>query len=101
MASIAGADWKGDGREALAATTSRFGKLDVLVNNAGVGGNTKVEDTTEAEWDRVMAINAKGVFLGTRVAIPEMRKAGGGTLRRWWSYPVTIRPADDHIEKGA
>ena len=50
------------------------------MNNAGVGGNTKVEDTTEAEWDRVMAINAKGVFLGTQVAIPEMRKAGGGSI---------------------
>ena len=67
-------------RDALAATTSRFGKLDVLVNNAGVGGYTKLEDTTEAEWDRVMAINAKGVFLGTQVAIPEMRRAGGGSI---------------------
>ncbi len=67
-------------REALDATTIRFGKLDVLVNNAGVGGYTKVEDTSEAEWDRVMAINAKGVFLGTQVAIPEMRRAGGGAI---------------------
>lgn len=53
-------------QEVMAATVSRFGKLDVLVNNAGVGGFCKVEETSEAEWDRVMAINAKGVFLGTQ-----------------------------------
>ena len=67
-------------QEVVAATVSRFGKLDVLVNNAGVGGSSKVEETSEAEWDRVMAINAKGVFLGTQAAIPEMRSAGGGSI---------------------
>ena len=69
-------------RDAIATTVSRFGKLDILVNNAGVGGSGSgmVEDTTEAEWDRVMDINAKGVFLGTQAAIPELRKAGGGSI---------------------
>lgn len=67
-------------RNAVATTVSRFGKLDILVNNAGVGGHGMVEDTTEAEWDRVMEINAKGVFLGTQAAIPEMRKIGGGSI---------------------
>lgn len=65
---------------AVAATTSRFGKLDILVNNAGVSAHSLVEDTTVEEWDRVMNINAKGVFLGTKAAIPEMRKAGGGSI---------------------
>jgi len=66
---------------AIAATVERFGKLDILVNNAGVGATASlVEDTAEAEWDRVMDINAKGVFLGTKAAIPEMRKAGGGSI---------------------
>lgn len=69
-------------RDAIATTVSRFGKLDILVNNAGVGGSGSgmVEDTTEAEWDRVMDINAKGVFLGTQAAIPELRRAGGGSI---------------------
>ena len=67
-------------QDAIAATVARFGKLDVLVNNAGVGAHGKVEDTTVEEWDRVMDINAKGVFLGTKAAIPEMRKAGGGSI---------------------
>jgi cyclopentanol dehydrogenase len=71
------ADWE----RAVALAVSRFGKLDVLVNNAGVGGPaSRVEDTTAEAWDRVMAINAKGVFLGTKAAIPAMRRAGGGSI---------------------
>jgi cyclopentanol dehydrogenase len=65
---------------AIAATVNRFGKLDILVNNAGVGSHSMVEDTPAAEWDRVMHVNAKGVFLGAKVAIPEMRRAGGGSI---------------------
>ena len=52
--------------EAVAATVTEFGKLDVLVNNAGVTTLGRVEDTTVESWDRVMAINAKGVFLGNQ-----------------------------------
>ena len=66
--------------EAVATAVERFGKLDVVVNNAGVVARGVLEDTTVAEWDRVMDVNAKGVFLGTRAAIPEMRKAGGGSI---------------------
>ena len=69
-----------DWQQAVAATVARFGKLDVVVNNAGIGGDGRVEDTTEEEWDRVMDVNAKGVFLGTKAAIPEMRRAGGGSI---------------------
>ena len=65
---------------AISATISRFGKLDVLVNNAGVVTRGSVEDTTLEEYDRIMDINAKGVFLGTKTAIPELRKAGGGSI---------------------
>jgi cyclopentanol dehydrogenase len=67
--------------KAVAEAVARFGKLDILVNNAGVGGGRgMVEDTTVESWDRIMNINAKGVFLGTKAAIPEMRRAGGGSI---------------------
>ena len=65
---------------AISTTVARFGKLDVLVNNAGIGAAGLVEDTTAADWDRVMEVNAKGVFLGTKAAIPALRQAGGGSI---------------------
>ena len=67
-------------QSAIRATVSRFGRLDILVNNAGVGEGGMVENIAVEDWDRSMAINARGVFLGTKVAIPEMRKAGGGSI---------------------
>jgi NAD(P)-dependent dehydrogenase (short-subunit alcohol dehydrogenase family) len=70
------ADWQ----QAVETTVNRFGKLDVLVNNAGISGRGRIEDTAVEEWDRVMEVNAKGVFLGTKVAIPAMRKGGGGSI---------------------
>ena len=65
---------------AVEATLSRFGRLDVLVNNAGIFQKAKVEDTTLEGWDRVMAINATGPFLGTKAVIPAMRDSGGGSI---------------------
>ena len=70
------ADW----RAAVATAVQSYGKLDVLVNNAGILLRAKIEDTTEADWDRIMAINVKGVFLGTKCALPAMRRAGGGSI---------------------
>ena len=58
----------------------RFGKLDILVNNAGIVARGTLEDTTSAEWDQVMDVNAKGVFLGTKAAIAEMRQTGGSII---------------------
>ena len=66
--------------DAVKATLSRFGKLDVLVNNAGTGAPGNVEQTTVEVWDGQMDVHAKGCFLGTKHAIPEMRKAGGGSI---------------------
>jgi len=62
-------------------TTSTFGALHILFNNAGVG-NSEVRsiDLTEEEWDRVIDINLKGVFLGIKYAIPELIKAEGGAI---------------------
>jgi NAD(P)-dependent dehydrogenase (short-subunit alcohol dehydrogenase family) len=64
----------------VATTVARFGKLDVLVNNAGIFKLGRVEETTPELWDEIMDINSKGVFLGTKCAIPEMRNAGGGSI---------------------
>ena len=69
-------DWK----KVISETVDHFGRLDILVNNAGVVARGSLEDTSPEEWDRVMAVNATGVFLGTKTAIPEMRKAGGGSI---------------------
>lgn len=70
-----------DWRSAIRETLSRFGKLDVLVNNAGiVVPRLPIEKRTVEEWDRVMAVNLRGVFLGTKHAIPPMRRAGGGSI---------------------
>jgi cyclopentanol dehydrogenase len=70
-----------DWHRVINATVARYGKLNVLVNNAGIGGaSVSIEDMTEDMWDEVMDVNAKGVFLGTKLAIPEMLKAGSGSI---------------------
>ena len=70
-----------DWQNAVQATVAKYGKLDILVNNAAIIiEKAAIEDRTASEWDRVFEVNAKGVFLGTKHAIPEMRKAGGGSI---------------------
>jgi len=69
-------DWK----NAVDTAVTRFGTLNVLVNNAGVSGHGRIEDVTLDMWNRVMNINSTGVFLGTRTAIPAMRRGGGGSI---------------------
>ncbi len=70
------ADW----REAVGATVKGFGKLNVLVNNAGILRMEGLEETTLEIWDDVIAVNQTGVFLGMKHAIPAMRDAGGGSI---------------------
>lgn len=69
-----------DWRRAVQFAESQYSKLDVLVNNAGIVIRGTIEETSAGDWDRIMAINMKGVFLGTKYAIPAMRRAGGGSI---------------------
>lgn len=61
-------------------TLQRFGQPDILVNNAGIGGSKTCLDTKQADWDRMMAVNLKSVFLVCRRVIPEMLERGGGKI---------------------
>lgn len=67
-------------QNAVNQAVTRFGKLDILVNNAGIYRTNTVLDTTTSEWEQIMDINAKGVFLGAKAAIPELKKNGGGSI---------------------
>jgi len=65
---------------AIAAAEREFGKLDILVNNAGISGTYQPDVTSTEAWDKVMDINAKGVFLGMKHGVPALKRAGGGSI---------------------
>ncbi len=91
--------------EAIDAAAARFGHLDILVNNAGISGaNTPTDELSEAEWDRVQAINVKGVFFGVKHVVPHLRRAGGGSIINLSSiYGIVSAPdvPPYHASKGA
>jgi NAD(P)-dependent dehydrogenase (short-subunit alcohol dehydrogenase family) len=62
------------------AAIERFGRLDILHNNVGISVRADVLEVTEEQWDRVMATNVKSIVLASKYAIPEMIKAGGGSI---------------------
>jgi cyclopentanol dehydrogenase len=70
------ADW----RTVLDAAIAKFGRIDVLVNNAGVYTVGSAEDSTLDQWDFVFNVNARGTFIGVHLVIPHMKKAGGGSI---------------------
>jgi NAD(P)-dependent dehydrogenase (short-subunit alcohol dehydrogenase family) len=70
------AEWE----RAVGVATQAFGRLDVLVNNAGISGTFDPDTLSTTAWDALMNVNAKGVFLGMKHAIPRMREAGGGSI---------------------
>src|SRR5207253_4728855 len=69
-----------DVERAVKGTVERFGRLTVLVNNAGTLHVSTVEEISEEEWDRVMTVNLKGPFLMSRAVLPEVRRCGGGGI---------------------
>lgn len=83
-------------QQAVDTAVARYGKVDILVNNAGIAIWAAGDDATVEDWDRVMDVNAKGVFLGTKAVIPEMRKAGGGSIVNISSISGIIGQATIH-----
>lgn len=92
-------------KAAIDEAATRFGGLNVMVNNAGISGSPQPTDqVTEAEWDRVQAVNVKGVFFGTKHAIPYLRAGGGGSVINLSSIAGLIGVgglAPYHASKGA
>ena len=70
-----------DSRRMVDVAVERFGRLDILVNNAGAPqAPTPVTDTEEHDFDRIMAVNAKAIFLAAKHVVPIMRRQGGGAI---------------------
>ena len=69
-----------DAERMARATAETYGKLDILVNNAGIYMQANAVEMTEEDWDRILDVNLKGVFLCSKYCIPEMIKVGGGTI---------------------
>jgi NAD(P)-dependent dehydrogenase (short-subunit alcohol dehydrogenase family) len=69
-----------DCRAMVQAALERYGRLDILDNNVGISVRADVLEVTEEQWDRVMAVNVKSIMLASKYAIPEMKKAGGGSI---------------------
>ena len=90
---------------AVADVVARFGGLDVLVNNAGISGTNKpTHELTVEEWERVQAVNVRGVFLCTKHAIPHLKRAGGGSIINLSSIYGLVGAPDVppyHASKGA
>ncbi len=89
----------------FAEVEAAFGRIDVLVNNAGISGTSKpTHEVTEAEWDFVQGVNVKGVFFCTKHAVPAMKRAGGGSIINLSSIYGLIGAPDNppyHASKGA
>ena len=92
-------------KQVFAAINTRFGRIDVLVNNAGIGGpNKPTHEITEEEWDRLIAVDLKGVFLSTKHVIPYLKANGGGSVINLSSIYGLVWGADAppyHAAKGA
>ena len=80
----------------IATIITTYGKLDILVNNAGISGSSVGDELALAGWEKLMAVNATSVFLGTTRAASEMARAGGGSIVNISSIMGFIGGADSH-----
>jgi NAD(P)-dependent dehydrogenase (short-subunit alcohol dehydrogenase family) len=93
-----------DCRAAVEKTVATFGRLHILFNNAGIIRRANVLDTTEDEWDNVMAVNVKSIFLMSKFSIPYIEKAGGGSIINMssgWGLKGGINAVSYCASKGA
>jgi len=94
IAVVANVALSADARRIIDTGVERFGRLDVLVNNAGYGITGTVVATDEAAWDALMAVNVRGVFLCSKYAIPVMKTNGGGVIVNTASVVASVGIAD-------
>jgi len=93
-----------DCRRLVERAIGEFGRIDILFNNAGIIRRTTVLDLSEEDWDRVMAVNVKSIYLLSREVIPHMQKAGGGAIvntASGWGLTGGARAAVYCASKGA
>ncbi len=93
-----------DCRAAVEKTVVTFGGLHILFNNAGIIRRANVLDTTEEEWDKVMAVNVKSIFLMSKFSVPYIEKAGGGSIintSSGWGLKGGINAVSYCASKGA
>jgi NAD(P)-dependent dehydrogenase (short-subunit alcohol dehydrogenase family) len=80
VAVVADVTKPGDCEQMVGVAIERYGKLDILHNNVGIGNRQSIREVTEDEWDRVMSVNLKSMVFATQAAIPHMEAAGGGSI---------------------
>ena len=88
-----------DCRNMIAAAQTHYGRLDVLFNNAGImiGDDADAVETTEEVWDKTLAVNLRGVFLGCKFGIAALRRAGGGSVINTASFVAKVGAATPQL----
>jgi NAD(P)-dependent dehydrogenase (short-subunit alcohol dehydrogenase family) len=89
-----------DVQKMIAAVVAKYGGLDVMFNHAGISPDGSITETSEEDWERCMAIDLRSVFLGSKYAIPELQKRGGGVILNT-AGTLGMRPCPNKASYGA